>query len=151
MIDSYLAPVSLAAARKRLESMAGRVSDGGEIVKLSTRPFPAQQHLITATADAVMADLVLWSWDQDSLQALAERLQPGTVLLFLEPTAELGWRRVVHRYGRVPARLLLRHHFEADIPAALREAGLIVTTTVRFGTGPAGWRSYVLGRAEHIT
>ncbi|MGH1487859.1 MAG: hypothetical protein ACRBK7_00445 [Acidimicrobiales bacterium] len=146
MTDSYLAPASLAAARTRLQAMAG-----SESVQLTARPFETQGFKISASVDTVSADMVLWRWDRQSLEVLSKQLKPGTILVFLEPTAELGWRRVLHRYGRPVIRTLLRHHFETDVPAELRRAGLMVTTTIRFSTGPAGFRSYVLGRAEHIT
>lgn len=150
MTDSYLPPENLAAARKRMDGMAGRVSNGGEIVRLTARPAETQLSSAWPLVDVVIADLVLWKWDRPALRALSERMKPDTVLLFLEPTADLGWRRLIHRYGRWAERLLLRHNFETDVPAELREAGLMVTTTIRFSTGPAGLRSYVLGRAEHI-
>jgi hypothetical protein len=128
MTDSYLPPTGLAQARARLSGLAADVE----------------------SAKVITTDVDLWRRTQPELEALSQQLKPGQVLLFLEPTAELGWRRVLHRYGRAFIQLALRHNFEADVPARLRAAGLTVTTTIRFSTGPLGWRSYVLGRAEHI-
>lgn len=165
MTDSYLAPEDLAAARHRLQqTLQARRSSGSvsgrqaasemideSVVSLGRGSFASQRDGLPGDAVFVMADMVLWRWDEDSLQALADWLQPGMVLFFLEPTAELGWRRALHRLARGPIRLLLRHNFEADVPASLRAAGLLVTTADRFSVGPAGWRSYVWGAAEHIS
>jgi hypothetical protein len=93
----------------------------------------------------------LWRWPPDRLTELSERLRPDRVLYFLEPTADLGWRRMVHTVGRPLWRARLGHDFSADVPAALRAAGLLVGTTDRFSLGPAGVRSYVWGRAEHLS
>lgn len=166
MIDSYLAPEDLGSARQRLqEALQARRRSGsgpasgrqapseaeGTVVSLGRGSFAAQRGGLPHDATFVLADMVLWRWDEDSLLALADWLQPGMVLFFLEPTAELGWRRALHRLARLPIRLLLRHHFEADVPASLRAAGLVVTTVDRFSVGSAGWRSYVWGAAEHIS
>lgn len=141
-----------------MQGMAGEASTAAStgvgperVVRLSAGSFQMQQHKVSPSSDVVIADHVLWRYDQASLQALSKRLTPGMVLLFLEPTAELGWRRLLHRNTQRLTRLLLRHNFSSDVPAELREAGLIVTTTIRFNTGPGGWRSYVLGRAEHFS
>ena len=158
MTDSYLAPQNLAAARRRVRQLVDArcrllgVDPGadGAVLTLSRRPLVHQASGITPHTAAVVADFVLWRWDGPTLRALAELLGPDTALVFLEPTADLGWRRAVHRVGRVPARLLLRHHFERDVPAELRAAGLVVSTADRFPLGPAGLGSYVWGQAEHI-
>ncbi len=121
------------------------------MVNLDRRPTEAQWAAITAATPCVVADMVLWRLDEVSLRALADRLEPGASLVFLEPTADIGWRQALHRLLRLPFRLMLRHDFEADVPAALRAAGLVVTTTDRFNLGPGGIRSYVWGEAEHIS
>ncbi len=154
MIDSYHAPIDLAEARQRVQAAAndrcvrlGRSES--TIVRLSGKRFD-EQKVITAETAAVVADMVLWRWDDASLRALADRLPPGAALVFCEPTADLGWRRAVHRMAKNIWRVTLRHNFEADVPARLREAGLLVTTTDRFSIGPMGIRSYVWGQAEHL-
>lgn len=155
MIDGHLAPVDLAAARRRVRStLATPLGDGGReaVVALGGRRFDEQQRAcITAATTVVTADFVLWRWDDADLANLARRLPPNAVLAFLEPTADFGWRRLVHRVGRRPIEFLLGHHFESDVPARLRSAGLTVTTADRFDLGPAGLRSYVWGRAERIS
>ncbi|MGI9612918.1 MAG: hypothetical protein ACR2QO_08425 [Acidimicrobiales bacterium] len=160
MTDSFLAPADLGSARRRLAAVARAHCrklgledrlDQRAVVELTGRPFAAQQHLVTAETACVMADMVLWRWDADTLAALADRLGPDAALLFLEPTADIGWRQAAHRLARPLWRLALRHDFETDVPVSLRTAGLTVSTADRFGLGPAGIRSYVWGLAEHIT
>ena len=163
MIDSYLAPTDLAAARRRVlavvETRCRRSGfapgpSGGwaddAVLTLDPGPVGPQLARISPTTTAVVAELVLWRWAPDAVGDLAKRMEPGTALVFLEPTADLGWRRLVHRLGRVALRVRYGHDFEADVPAALRAAGLVVTTTDRFGLGPMGIRSYVWGVAEHF-
>jgi hypothetical protein len=157
MIDSYLAPTDLADARRRINTVAsGRCrehevdEDGTTVLRLTTAPVSGQLNRIKPETVCVIADLVLWRTDQRSLNALAKALEPDRVLLFVEPTADLGWRAALHRFGRRLWRLFLRHDFEADVPAQLREAGLVVTTTDRFGLGWRGLRSYVWGEARHF-
>lgn len=123
----------------------------GAIVELERRPLVRQSHRLTASTAAVVADMVLWRWDRPTLEALADLLAPEAVLVFVEPTAELGWRRVVHRVTAQPTRLVRRRHFNADVPANLRTSGLVVTTLDRFSLGPAGLGSYAWGQAERIT
>ncbi len=154
MIDSYHAPIDLAEARERVQAAAkercGRLGRGeSAIARLSGKRF-GDEKMITAQTGAVVADMVLWRWDDASLRALADRLPPGAALVFCEPTADLGWRRALHRMTKNIWRVSIRHNFEADVPARLRAAGLLVTTTDRFSTGPMGIRSYVWGQAEHL-
>ncbi len=160
MMDSFVGPTDLAGARHRVEAaVAERCrkldlptdEDGGAVVRLTAkRSFASQQHLISADTACVVADLVLWRWNSSDLDGLAAALGPDAVLAFVEPTADLGWRRVLHRLARPLFRLVLGHHFQADVPAALRASGLVVTTTDRFGTGPLDLRSYVWGEARHF-
>jgi hypothetical protein len=157
-VASHLAPTDLAAARRRVRRLADErcrrlgvdTAAAGAVVELERRPLAGQAHRITADTAVVVADFVLWRWDQPDLDGLGGLLGPEAALVFVEPTADLGWRRALHRVGRLPARLLLRHNFERDIPARLRQAGLIVGTVDRFSLGPAGVGSYVWGQAEHI-
>jgi hypothetical protein len=101
-------------------------------------------------ATVVVADTVLWRAGRAQLRALARALGRDQVLVFLEPTAEVGWRRLAHRLGRPVLDRLVGHRFGADVPAALRAAGLEVTELTRFGLGPGELLSYAIGRAEHI-
>lgn len=125
------------ASRLRTRSAPGAAFDGAEIP-------------ITGSTACVVTDMVLWRWDDVSLSKLAESLAPDRALLFLEPTADLGWRRIVHRLTKYLWRLTIGHDFHRDVPAALRQSGLTVSTVDRFESGPFGVRSYVWGKAEHI-
>lgn len=152
MTDSYLGPTDLADARRRIEDAAarrGRVggAENGTVVRLQGRWAEDRMWSLESDVRCVVADMALWSADVSSLEALADGLAPGGTLLFLEPTADLGWRSVLHRFGSRLWRLRYGHHFETDVPAQLRAAGFVVTTTDRFGLGPRGIRSYVWGEA----
>ncbi len=148
-LHTYLAPADLAEARSRLDRLVDERclrlgvdrDDPGVVVELARRPLVDQVDQVTVDTAVVVADLVLWRWEQQVLDVLAELIGPRTALVFLEPTADIGWRHQVHRLSRV---------FRRDIPAALRAAGLTVSTVDRFSIGPAGIRSYVWGQAEHI-
>ena len=158
MTDSYLAPEDLAAARRRINQLVGsrcraiglEPSSTGAVVVLEPGPLTPQLAQITGATACVTADFVLWRLGQSELDALAAALVPDRTLLFLEPTADLGWRRLIHRFGRPLWRLRLGHHFEADVPAMLRAAGLVVTTTDRFAIGGRGIKTYVWGEARHF-
>lgn len=157
MTDSYLAPEDLAAARRRINRLvAGRCRalgfepSGNAVVVLDRGPLAPQLEQIDGATVCVTADLVLWRVEQQDLDALADALRPDRTLLFLEPTADLGWRRFVHRFGRPLWRLRTGHHFETDVPAMLRAAGLVVTTTDRFAIGYRGVKTYVWGEARHF-
>lgn len=151
MIDGHLAPVDLEAARRRVRSVVDGRGLGSTVVLSGARFDDGRRNLITPATTVVAADFVLWRWTDADLIDLVRRLPSAAVLVFLEPTADFGWRRLVHRIFRLPIRLALGHHFEADVPARLRAAGLDVTTTDRFDLGPADLRSYVWGRAERIS
>ena len=146
---NYLAPTDLAHARRLVEAMVavrcrehGAAVDGSEaVVRLRPGPLEAQLGQITAETVCVVADVVLWRADQSDLSALAEALGQDRSLLFIEPTADLGWRHRLHRLGRRLWRLRLRHDFSA---------GLVVTTTDRFGLGRRGIRTYVRGEAMNF-
>lgn len=158
MIDSYLAPTDLDEARRRIKSLAAlRTRERGlspnaedAVLSLKNGSIVDQLNSVTAETVCVVADMMLWRADQRSIDALADALEPDRVLLFLEPTADLGWRRAVHRLGRRFWRIVLRHDFRADVPARLRDSGLVVTTTDRFGVGWRGVRTYVWGEAQHF-
>ena len=163
MTDSYMAPTDLADARAKMARMVDgrcRAVDAdpageGVVVTLVPGPLASQRHLITDRTVVVVADLVLWRWSSAELQALADALSepdlsgpPTRSLVFLEPTADLGWRRAVHRIGAPVWRRTVGHDFEADVPAIIRSTGLVVTTQDRFGLGPSEARSYVRGEAR---
>ena len=97
----------------------------------------------------IVADLVLWSWTDGELNQLAELVRErGGLLLFTEPTAGLGWRRVAQQLGRKFFERRRGHHYRRDVPAELRALGLIVGTQVRLTHGWAG--DYVRGEARHV-
>ena len=150
MIDSLQAPADLGAARARLRARAATAAaeDGRAIAHLQAGADASFE--VPAGAGVVVADTVLWRAGPAALRALSAALDRSQVLLFLEPTADVGWRRLAHRVGRPLWRRLAGHDFENDLPAALRAAGLEVTELDRFGVGRGGTRSYALGRAEHI-
>jgi hypothetical protein len=147
MIDSLQAPTDLGTARARLRDLATAAAvGGGTVAHLQAGARPD----IPDRAGVVVADMVLWQAGGADLRALSAWLGPDGVLVFLEPTAELGWRRLAHRLTRGLCRRFTGHDFERDLPASLRSAGLEVTELDRFGIGPLGLGSYALGRAEHI-
>ncbi len=163
MTDSYLAPTDLAVARRRVQAVVdarcsrsgieqGRAgaSGHGDVLTLDHGPAGPQLARLTPMTAAVVAEFVLWRWSPEALADLSVGIGPDTTLVFLEPTADLGWRRLLHRVARPALRRRYGHDFEVDVPAALRAAGLVVTTTDRFGLGPMGVRSYVWGVAEHF-
>ncbi|MEM7276214.1 MAG: hypothetical protein AAF547_24280 [Actinomycetota bacterium] len=163
MTDSYLAPADLAAARARAHLAAAArcgaagadPAEPGVVVELSAAPFDRQRERVTERTVVLMADAVLWRWTADDRAQLAAVLAEPVVgevpvrsLVFVEPTAGLGWRRLAQRLGRPLWRRRLGHDFECDVPAALRAAGLVVTTQDRFDLGPTGIRSHVWGEAR---
>lgn len=151
MIESHLAPDSLAAARARIDERVGQQAARGlEVVELGPDAPAAELARIPSGPACVVSELRLWAWSETDRRALADALGPHGMLLFLEPTADLGWRRAVHRLFRRPIRSRLGHHFEADVPAGLRAVGLLVGTADRFPLGRLGLGSYVWGRAERI-
>ncbi|MEM7323689.1 MAG: hypothetical protein AAF531_11445 [Actinomycetota bacterium] len=158
MTDAYLAPTDLTDARRRLEELVNRrgeqrgfsPDDPEAVVRLRPRSVDEQLRSLPTGTACVVADLALWRAEATSLRALADALHPDGTLLFIEPTADLGWRSALHRFGRPLWRLRFGHDFTADVPALLRAAGLIVTTTDRFGVGFRGLRSYVQGEARHF-
>ncbi len=143
MFDSLDAPEDLGSARARLLAAAERLAGSGPIANLGvdagTWSF--------GDAAVVVADGILWQADRRELETLASAIGPDRFLLFLEPTADLGWRQAANRLGRSLWRRSIGHHFETDVPAVLRSAGLEVIDLRRFGVGRGGVRSYALGRA----
>lgn len=92
------------------------------------------------TGVVVGSDLSLWRWPATSLRRLSDLLRERNgLLVFVEPTAGLGWRRALQLAGR---------RYRRDIPAELRAAGLSVTTQVRLRHGLIG--TYVRGEARHF-
>lgn len=88
----------------------------------------------------VGSEMALWRWSPDALARLCELVRElDGLLVFIEPTAGLGWRRLLQLPGR---------RYRRDIPAELRAAGFIVTTQVRLRHG--GYGTYVRGEARHI-
>jgi len=139
-----------ATTETKIAELQARAAEG-RAIRLP-RPDPADFEWppvdAGSEADVLVADTVLWAATWLQLRNLAARIEGDRVLHYLEPTAELGWRRAVHRIGRPLCHRLVGHHFERDIPADLRAAGLVVTEMTRFGTGPGQLWSYVIGRAE---
>jgi len=88
----------------------------------------------------VGSDMVLWRWSPAALNQLSAQLRRRDgLLVYLEPTAGLGLRRAMQLLGR---------RYRQDVPAALRGAGLIVTTQVRLRHGVIG--TFVRGEARHF-
>ena len=157
MIESFLAPEDLTSARDRLDERARRlVADAGlQRVEIGADAPARELQSLESRAGSdgplcLISEFRLWAWSPDDLRRLAAVIGDDGVLLFCEPTADLGWRRVVHRLSRRPLRAWLGYHFESDVPASLRTTGLVVGTMDRFTLGRAGLRSYVWGRAEHF-
>lgn len=143
MFDSFDAPDDLGSARARVLAAADRLAGSGPIARLG----PETGAWSFGDASVVVADGLLWRLDPPDLRALAAAVGPDRSLLFLEPTADVGWRHLVHRLGRPLWRRTIGHHFVADVPARLRAAGLEVVDLRRFGTGRGQVRSYAMGRA----
>ncbi len=102
----------------------------------------AEIHLIDGLgAKAVVgSDLSLWRWPTAALEALSRQLRDRRgLLVFIEPTAGVGWRRAFQLTGR---------RYRLDIPAELRASGFSVTTQMRLRHGPIG--TYVRGEAQHF-
>ncbi|MDH3681085.1 MAG: hypothetical protein OEV40_14195 [Acidimicrobiia bacterium] len=119
-------------------------------------PTGLQDQLARARATATEGDelmtLALWSpeWTDEALRRLRGELTGGERrrrLLFVEPTAGLGWRRVVQLAAGPLLRRRLGHDFRRDVPVALRRAGFAIDTLDRFGVGLGGVRTYVRGVA----
>ncbi len=152
MFGSLHPPADLASARARLLAVsealtADALDPARSILHLDRRPGPGWGH-VEAGVQVVVADLVLWAAPLSHLRALTQALGPERSLLFLEPTAEVGWRGAAHRVGRSLWRTGYGHDFASDVPAQLRQAGLMVTDLNRFGVGPAGIRCFVMARAD---
>ncbi len=145
-------PADLGAARARLRSLAIGEVGAAPILHLAggTGAEAVDGTPAVGAAGAVLADMVLWRTGRADLGRLAATLSAERPLFFLEPTSELGWRRVAHRAGRPLWRRAAGHDFERDLPVELRVVGLVVTDLVRFGTGLARVRSYAMGRAEPV-
>jgi hypothetical protein len=150
VIPSLAPPADLAAARARLGDLAAHDPTGAPVTHLARLADPVvgpdwpalPDGPVVAVADGVLADAGL-----ANLRRLARTLGPDRVLWYLEPTADVGWRRAVQLAGRPLWRGLTGHSFDADIPWLLRSVGLQLTDIDRFGVGPGGLCSYVLGRA----
>lgn len=109
---------------------------------LSDRDPAADLEAIAGLGTGVVAasDLKLWRWPVTSLRRLSDLLRDvDGLLVFVEPTAGMGWRRALQLAGR---------RYRRDIPAELRAAGFVVTTQVRLGHGAIG--TYVRGEARHF-
>ncbi len=96
----------------------------------------------------LVATSVLWSpsWDQRALARLYAGLGERR-LVFVEPTAGLGWRRVVQRLLSPLWSRRLSHTFDRDVVGELREAGFVIITLDRFALGAGGLRTYAFGEA----
>lgn len=145
-------PDSLAAARSRLptsNALALQLAPSGPATDARSSVPTAGQ---VGGVDWVVADCVLWTWSTEALAELAAVLRAtgdnsgGVRLAFVEPTAGLGLR---HRAQLVAGPWLARrggHRHHRDVPQELRDAGLVVTTAVRFTDGLG---HYVWGEAKH--
>lgn len=167
MFDRLDAPTDLGSARARLSAEAERLAtevrgraepvpvvhlgDPADWSVAGSRPEATGPIGGGSTAEVVVADTVLWRASATRLAALAAALGPEASLLFLEPTADLGWRRLVHRLGRPMWRRAAGHDFETDVPVRLRQAGFAVVDVRRFGVGRGQLRSYAIGRAIRLS
>lgn len=150
MPTSYLAPTSLEAARSRVrEEVAKRHDDSAQqVVGISLGPSATFEEVLAAIESTgssqlcLMVDCVLWQWKPDQFGSLRSALQlDGSDLFFLEPVATFGPRRALHRLGRAYFLKQKGHHYEADVPALLRQAGFGLNTVDRFdvGLGSYAW------------
>ncbi len=145
-------PTSRAAARQWLGQRLVVPSDDVVVLHASGARSLAELEPAADRVRDVVADCVLWSWPSAYLAQLARILEASERdgwqrLLFLEPTAGLGWRDRIQRRNAGFWHRRYGHDFRRDIPAELRSHGLTVTTTVRFREGPV--RHYVVGEARH--
>jgi len=147
MFDSLDAPDDLGSARARVLAAAERLAGAGPIANLG----PDQATWSFGDAAVVVADAVLWQADREDLAALAAALGPDRFLVFLEPTADVGWRQAVNHLGRSLWRHRVGHDFGTDVPAVLRAAGIEVVDLRRFGVGRRQVRSYAMGRAVAVS
>ncbi len=133
-------------ARAQVRSRVAAQADGrGDVTVVWLRGVDAAGELeeISRAGVGVVvgSDLSLWRSPQAFLRPLSDILRElEGLLVFIEPTAGLGWRRAVQLLGR---------RFRRDIPAELRAAGFIVTTQVRLWDGLHG--TYVRGEARHFS
>ncbi len=145
-------PTSRAAARQWLAQRLVVPSDDVAVLDSSGTRSLAELEPRADRVRYVVADCVLWSWPSAHLAQLAGMLEASERnrrlrLLFLEPTAGLGWRDRIQQRNSGFWRRRYGHDFCRDIPAELRSHGLTVTTTLRFREGPV--RHYVVGEARH--
>ncbi len=151
-------PADLAVARARLRAL----ETGPDVVAFGSTPSESDRFHLTAPrssaerwpalpaeAQVIMADLVLWRLDEAEMATLAQAVGRRP-LVFLEPVGEVGWRSVAQRATRSWSTWVRGHHYVNDVPAALRQAGLVVTDINRFGLGPFDTRTYAIGRAQRI-
>ncbi len=143
--NPYGVPETLSTARLRLPLGEGTLAVHPAGGSRGGSPVVPTAGLLVEV-DWVVADTVLWTWDERSLADLGSILMStGTKLAFVEPTAGLGLR---HRVQLMAGPMLSRrgrHRHHRDIPAELRLAGLVVTTAVRFRDGIG---HYVWGEAR---
>lgn len=145
MLDQLRPPADLAEARARLRAAATAEAGDGPIAHVADLGAGGEP---TLEAAVLVADCVLWRADDAAVDRLVAAVEARAVLLFLEPTAELGWRRLVQWLATPLWLRLVGHHFGSDVPARLRATGLLVTDVDRFELGLGGVRSYVAGRAR---
>lgn len=153
MFDTLSPPTDVGSARARLASAAAELAGSRPVLSLPSPTLGAGADpdwpSIPDEVGVVVADTVLWEASLAQLKALARAVGPNQVLVFFEPTVDAGWRRGLHRLARPLWPRLVGHHFESDVPATVRAAGLPITDLNRFGLGPLQVGSYVLGKAEH--
>lgn len=129
-----------AQIRERVEEQAtARATDVHWVV--STNPATDMAAIDGLGSGLVVgSEMVLWRWPSAALAELSALLRDrGGLLVFIEPTAGLGWRRAMQLLGR---------KYHRDVPAELRAAGFSVTTQVRLRHGFIG--TYVRGEARHF-
>lgn len=130
-----------AQVRHRVEAQAAGRGDA-TIIWLGAGGPAADTDAISGSGTGVVvaSDLRLWRWPEASLPRLSAVLRERDgLLVFIEPTAGLGWRRALQLAGK---------RYRRDLPAELRAAGFTVTTQVRLWNGPYG--TYVRGEARHF-
>ena len=138
-----------AQVRVRIEEKA---AVGRNVLWLDADTSPGQQlaHVAELGPQPLIgSDTALGQWSPAQLGKLSDLLkQADGDLVFIEPTAGLGLRRVVQLAAGPAFQRLRGHDYRRDVPAELRSVGFIVTTQVRLRDRFVG--DYVRGEARHF-